>query len=261
MGSPDRQPTWLSIPGALGLAFLTLPTVALLGQTPWLDAATVVAGSQSLEALRVSAIVSLSAAALATSLGIPLALFMARTSSRFESIFRTAVVLPLILPPVATGVGLLAAFGRLGLTGRIFGFGLANTTFGAILAATVAAMPFLVLSVEGGIRDADTEFNRVASGLGASPHQAVWHVTLPLARRSIFAGVVLAWARALGEFGATITFAGNIEGSTRTLPLQIALALEQDRGQALTLSVLMIVISLTVLISLRRAWLKPIRAR
>lgn len=260
MGITDRQPRWQVVLGAAALALLVLPTIALLTQAPWSDALGLVTDSQSLQALRVSIVVSLGAAALATLFGIPLALVLTRTTSRAVSFLRTAVVIPLILPPVATGVGLLAAFGRLGLTGRLFGFGLANTTLGAILASTVAAMPFLVLSVEGGLRDVDNGYCEVATGLGATPNQKLWHVTLPLARRSILAGVVLAWARALGEFGATITFAGNIEGVTRTLPLQIALSLEQDRGQALVLSLLMIFISLVVLFALRRTWFHPIGA-
>lgn len=241
---------WLYGVGWLGLGLLVLPQASLLWESPWGEIGAIITGPQALSALRVSLVVSGAATSLALFLGLPLAVLLHKVQAPWSSLGRGVIVLPLVLPPVATGVGLLTAFGQRGLTGRLFGIGLANTTVGAILAATVVSLPFAVLTVEGGLRATDTQFGAVAASLGASPAQRLFRIHLPLARRSVAAATVMTWARALGEFGATITFAGSIEGVTRTLPLQIALALEQDQEQALTLSVLLILVSLGVMVSL-----------
>ena len=254
-------PRWLVGCGWLALALFTLPTISLLTQASWGSFFTISSDHVVLDALWLSMVVSFTSAFCAGVLGLPLAVMLTSMPTRLAASVRSIILVPLVLPPVATGVGLLAAFGRQGIAGKLFGFGLSNTTAGAILASTIVSMPFLVLSVEGAIRTADEEFRDAAATLGASPGRQLRHVTLPLTKRAVVAGLVLAWARSLGEFGATITFAGNIQGVTRTLPLQIALSLEQDRDQALMLSVIMVLISLLVMVVLRRGWAGAFSAR
>jgi molybdate transport system permease protein len=165
----------------------------------------------------------------------------------------------MVLPPVVGGVALFAAFGRRGLVGRPlydwFDIRLTFTTMGVVMAETFVSMPFLVLSVEAGLRGLDRRTEDAARTLGASRWYAFRRVTLPALRPALIAGAVLAWARALGEFGATITFAGNLPGETQTMPLAVYLALERDTGQALVLSFVLIVVSFAVLLGLRDRWL------
>ena len=257
MTSPNnRLPLWLYSLAVCGVTLLAAPILALLWNAPWFHVSDTLITTETLAAIRVSLIVSVSTTAIATTLGVPLALALNRAAvSRATPFIRAVVTLPLVLPPVATGVGLLQAFGRQSAFGQLFGFGLANTTIGSIVAATVVAMPFLVLAVEGSLRQTDQDYTQIAATLGATPNQRLWRVTLPAARRAIAAGAVLAWARALGEFGATITFAGNIEGVTRTLPLEVAVAIEQNPDRALTVSLLLVLLSASVLVALRKRWL------
>lgn len=210
-------------------------------------------------ALRLSLVCSLAATTLAVILGFPLAWVQARTRFPGQRVLRAVTTLPIVLPPVVAGVALLVVFGRRGMIGQWldawFGIRLPFTVAGAALAETFVAMPFFVLTMEGALRSVDHRLEDAARTLGASRWRVFRHVTLPLIRPSLVAGAILAWARALGEFGATITFAGNVSGKTQTLPLAVYLALETNPDAAFGLSLVLLAISLTVLIGLRRRWL------
>jgi len=252
-----RPPKPVMIVAAIGVALFLLPVVALLLEAPWGSLADELSAPETLTATRVSLIVSFAATLMAVGIGVPLAFALANLNFWGKPIVRTIITVPLVLPPVVTGVALSSAFGRRTLFGDIFGFGLTSTTTGAILAAAVVATPFLVLTVEGTLRSTDPAHENLAATLGAPPLARWWRVSLPLARPGILAGAILAWARALGEFGATITFAGNTEGITRTLPLEISIALENpaSRDRAIAISMFMLAVSLTVLITLRDRWI------
>jgi molybdate transport system permease protein len=198
------------------------------------------------------------ATAVCLVLGVPLAWVLARTDFTGRRLVRALVTVPLVLPPVVGGVALLLVFGRRGLVGEwldtTFGFSLPFTTAGVVVAEAFVAMPFLVISVEGALRGADARYEEAAATLGASRWTAFRRVTLPLIAPGILAGGVLCWARALGEFGATITFAGNFPGRTQTMPLAVYLALEQDADSAIVLSLLLLVVSVVILAALRDKW-------
>lgn len=258
-GRRRRPPLPFLLVAAVAVAFFAVPLLGLLQRASWGDLWEDLTSPESLEALRLSLVCSFSATALALLLGVPLAWVLARTSFPGRSLVRGVVLLPMVLPPVVGGVALLAAFSRSGTVGGwlhdVFGAQLTFSTPGAILAATFVAMPFLVITVEGGLRSLDARYEEVGATLGAGPWLTFRRVTLPLVAPTLLAGSVLAWARALGEFGATITFAGNIEGRTRTLPLAVYLAREGgDTSGAVALSVLLLVVSLTVLVILRDRW-------
>jgi molybdate transport system permease protein len=265
MGSSRRRPGGFSAPpllvllAALGAAFFVLPLVGLLVRAPWGSAWVLLTSPEALTALRLSLLASLSATAIAIVLGVPLAWMYARVAFPGRALLRALTVLPMVLPPVVGGVALLAAFGRRGLVGgwleQLLGIHLPFTTAGAILAETFVAMPFLVITIEAGLRGMDLRFEEAARTLGASRWTVLWRVTLPLVRPSLVAGAVLCWARALGEFGATITFAGNFPGRTQTMPLAVYLALETNPDAAIMLSLVLLVVSLAVLIGLRDRWL------
>jgi len=210
-------------------------------------------------ALRLSLVCSLTATALAIVLGLPLAWVQARTRFPGQRLLHAITTLPIVLPPVVAGVALLVVFGRRGLVGawldEWFGIRLPFTVAGAVLAETFVAMPFFVLTMEGALRSVDRRLEEVARTLGASRWTVFSAVTLPMIRPSLQAGAILAWARALGEFGATITFAGNVEGRTQTLPLAVYLALESNPEAAFVLSLVLLAVSLLVLIGLRGRWL------
>ncbi|GIM91765.1 hypothetical protein Ato02nite_035580 [Paractinoplanes toevensis] len=194
-------------------------------------------------------------------LGVPLAWMLARTDFPGRRIVRALVTVPLVLPPVVGGVALLLVFGRRGLLGgwldTTFGVSLPFTTTGVVVAEAFVAMPFLVISVEGALRGADARYEEAAATLGAGRWTAFRRVTLPLIAPGVAAGGVLCWARALGEFGATITFAGNFPGRTQTMPLAVYLALEQDVDAAIVLSLLLLVVSIVILAALRDRWVAP----
>lgn len=255
-----EQPGLTTVPApvaavaVVGVLLLIVPVMALLVEAPWSSVVAELTNEATLSAVRVSMIVSLTATAASVLLGVPLAYTLARLDFWGKPLIRTVVTVPLVLPPVVTGVALLAGFGRRSALGQALGFGLSNSMVGAIVAATVVAMPFLVLSVEGSLRASGTGHEELAASLGAPPLARWWRISLPMARPAIVAGAVLAWARALGEFGATITFAGNISGVSRTLPLEIATALEASRERAVALSLLMLFVSLAVLTGLRDRW-------
>ncbi len=253
-----RPPLVVLIPAIIGLAFMTLPLVGLLTRTPWGDLREHLTDPFVVEALRLSVVTSLVATAVSLVIGVPLAWMLARTTFPGRTLVRGIILLPMVLPPVVGGAALLYALGRRGLVGqwldRQFGFLLPFSTWGVIVAVTFIAMPFLVITVEAGLRSADQRFEEAAATLGASRFTVLRRVTLPLVWPSIVAGAVLAWARALGEFGATITFAGNLPGRTQTMPLAVFEALEADRGSALVLSLILVAVSLVVLVALRDRW-------
>ena len=255
-------PALLVVLAILGLAVFVVPLVGLLARTPWGDLSTLLSGDVVLDALRISIIASLGATAISAILGVPLAWVLARVEFPGRSIVRGLVVLPLVLPPVVGGAALLFALGRRGIVGeplyQVTGLVLPFSTWGVVIAATFVAMPFLVITVEGALRNLDPRFEGVAATLGASRWTVLRRVTLPMIGPSLVAGLALTWARALGEFGATITFAGNLQGRTQTLPLAVYVALESDRGTAVVLSLIMVVVSLTVLIVLRERWWKAL---
>ncbi len=257
MTALGRPPKIVLVVAAVGVALFAVPVVALLADAPWSSLLTQFVAPETVTAGRVSLIVSLSATALAVVLGVPMATALANTDFWGKPLVRTIITVPLVLPPVVTGVALTSAFGRRTLFGQLTGVGLTSTMAGAVLAAAVVATPFLVLTVEGALRSTDPGYEQLAATLGAPRLARWWRISLPLARPGVLAGAILAWARALGEFGATITFAGNTEGSSRTLPLEIALALENpdSKDRAVAISILMLMISLAVLITLRDRWI------
>jgi molybdate transport system permease protein len=255
--SPARAPILLAAPAVLALLFLLLPLVGLLVRAPWADVAAVLGSSQARQALALSLVTATVATVLTVLLGVPLAWLLARPGLRGASLLRALVTVPLVLPPVG-GVALFTVLGRSGLLGRplyaLTGMAFPFTPYAVVLAQTFVALPFLVLAVEGALRAADRRYEEAAATLGARPLTVFRRVTLPLVGPGIAAGAVLAWARALGEFGATITFAGNFPGRTRTMPLEVYLALETDPDAALLLSVLLLAVSVGVLVLLRDRW-------
>jgi molybdate transport system permease protein len=246
---------------AIGAAFFIVPLIGLVVRTPWGDAVRSLTSPDTLEALRLSLVASLSATAVALVLGVPLAWLYARIDFPGRSILRALTTLPMVLPPVVGGVALLLAFGRRGLLGSwldsAFGITLPFTTAGVVMAETFVAMPFLVLTVEAGLRSMDRRYEEAARTLGAHRWTVFTRVTLPLIAPSLFAGAVLCWARALGEFGATITFAGNFPGVTQTMPLAVYLLLETNTNpeSSFILSLVLLLVSLAVLVGLRHRWL------
>jgi molybdate transport system permease protein len=241
--------------------FLLMPLVGMLLRAPWRNLPTILAETQALDALRLSLVCATSATAISLVLGVPLAWVLARSTMRGLAYLRALVPLPLVLPPVVGGVALLLAFGRLGIVGRYldrwFGITLPFTTAGVVVAETFVAMPFLIVSVEGALRSADAGLEEAAATLGSGRFATFRRVTLPLIAPSIAAGSVLCWARALGEFGATITFAGNLPGVTQTMPLAVYRAFETDPESAVALSLVLLALSVAVLALLRDRWLRP----
>ena len=251
-------PVLLGLPATLALLFLLLPLVGLLIRAPWGDAPAVLSSAEALQALRLSLVTATISMVVVVVLGVPLAWLLARPGFRPASLLRALITVPLVLPPVVGGVALFTVLGRSGLLGRplyeFTGFALPFTPYAVVLAQVFVALPYLVLTVEGALRTSDRRFEEAAATLGARPVTVFRRVTLPLVGPGIAAGAVLAWARALGEFGATITFAGNFPGTTRTMPLQVYLALETDPDAALLLSVLLLAVAVAVLVLLRERW-------
>ncbi len=244
----------------MGAAFFVLPLIGLILRTPWGDAVRSLTSADTLEALRLSLVASLSATAVAVVLGVPLAWLYARVEFPGRSVLRALTTLPMVLPPVVGGVALLLAFGRRGLLGAwmydTFGVTFPFTTAGVVMAETFVAMPFLVLTVEAGLRSMDRRYEDAARTLGASRWTVFSRVTMPLIAPSLVAGAVLCWARALGEFGATITFAGNFPGVTQTMHLAVYLLLNTANPESsYALSLVLLLVSLVVLVALRHRWL------
>jgi molybdate transport system permease protein len=250
-----RLPLPIAVAAVIGAAFVVLPVLALVARAPWGRFGDVLGGDGARTALRLSLEVSLAATVLSVLLGVPLAWVLARREFRGRSVLRAMVILPIVLPPVVAGVGLLEALGRRGMVGgwldRTLGVQLTFTTAGAIVAATFVSMPLVVLATESGFRGLDRRYEQAAGVLGASSGYTLRRVVLPMVAPQLAAGAVLAWARALGEFGATITFAGNLQGRTQTVPLAVFQQLQTDRDGAVALSLVLVVISIAVLVALR----------
>lgn len=257
-----RPPLVIVVLGCLGLALFVVPLVGLLAKVPWRDLPGLLGSELVIDAIRISAVASVSAMAISLVLGVPLALLLARVEFPGRSVVRGMVTLPLVLPPVVGGAALLFALGRRGVIGgplyEATGLLLPFSTWGVIVATTFVAMPFLVITVEGALRNMDRRFEGAAATLGAGRWTVLRRVTLPMIGPSLVAGLVLTWARALGEFGATIMFAGNLQGRTQTLPLAVFVSLESDRDVAVAISLAMVAISLIVLIALRDRWWKAL---
>ena len=251
---------WALVPLAVvAVAFIAVPFVALFQRAPWSDLGDLVREPVVTDALRLSLTTAFAATGISLLFGIPLAWVLARTRFPGRSLTRALVTLPMVLPPVVGGAALLFAFGRRGLLGAPVydstGFLLPFSAWGVVAANTFVSLPFLVLTVESGLRASDVRYEDAAATLGASRWTIFRRVTVPHAAPSIVAGAVLCWARALGEFGATVTFAGNLQGRTQTMPLAVFLALESDRDAAIALSLVLIAVSLAVLVPLRDRWL------
>ncbi|MEE1820353.1 ABC transporter permease [Streptomyces sp. SP18ES09] len=253
-----RPPLTLAVPALLAVAFLTLPLVGILARTEWSELAGHLTSPGTVEALKLSLLVSFWALGLSLLLGVPLAWLLARVRFPGKALVRSLVLLPMVLPPTVGGVALLLAFGRRGLLGpwleSTFGITLPFHTSGAVLAATFVAMPFLVISLEGALGGLRPRYEETAASLGASPVRVFFTVTLPMVAPGVVAGAALTWARALGEFGATITFAGNLPGTTQTLPLHVYLLLQDEPEAATSVSLLLLAIAMAVLVALRGRW-------
>jgi molybdate transport system permease protein len=239
---------------ALACAFFLLPLAGLIAHAPWSRAVRELTAPATLEALRLSLVVSFSSLLLSFVFGLPLAWILARKSFPGRRVLRGLVLIPMVLPPVVGGVGLLTAFARFGLLGSLLarlGIALPFTPAGAVLAATFVSSPFLIVVLEGAFASVDHHLEDAAATLGATRGRILRTITLPGMGPAISAGAALCWARALGEFGATITFNGNIEGRTQTLPLDVYQTLQTDFDGAIILSLLLLAVALAVLISLR----------
>jgi molybdate transport system permease protein len=255
----ERLPLPALVLAGAAIAFFALPFAGLLWRTPWSSAWSVLTDPTVRTALRLSIVTTLWATLLAVVFGVPLAWLLARVDFPGRGAVRALCTLSMVLPPVVGGVALFFAIGRRGLLGqyldRWFGITVPFTTAAVVIAQAFVAMPFLVLTVEGALRQLDRRYDDAARSLGASAWYTFRRVTLPSIRPALVAGIVLAWARALGEFGATITFAGNFPGTTQTMPLAIYLARESDPSRANVLSLVLIAVSFGVLAGLRDRWL------
>ncbi len=267
MTTPTRRrkpPVFVLAMATLTVGFLAIPLVGLLTKTPWSTLWSDLTNPVAVDALKLSLVCSLWATGLSLVFGVPLAWVLARTQLPGRNLLRALTTLPMVLPPVVGGVALLLAFGRDGLLGRLlydcFGIQLTFSTAGAVMAETFVAMPFLIITVEAALRSMDGRYEEAAANLGAGRWTTFRRVTLPAISPSLVAGAALTWARALGEFGATITFAGDIQGRTQTLPLAVYLALQENEPVAIALSLALLAISIVVLVSLRGRWLGAVSA-
>lgn len=242
-------PGWVFVPAALGAAFIVLPLVAMGLRINWVDFPALITSPSSMTALVLSLQTALTSTLLCLIFGVPLALVLAREHFPGQQLVRSLVLLPLALPPVVGGIALLYTFGRRGLIGQyleMFGVSIAFSTVAVVLAQTFVALPFLVVSLEGTLRTYGQRYELVATTLGAGPSTVMRRVTLPLILPGLMSAAILSFARALGEFGATLTFAGSLEGSTRTLPLEIYLQRVKDPQAAIALSLVLVVVAIVV---------------
>jgi molybdate transport system permease protein len=246
-------PRWIYLPAAIGACFVVLPLIAVAVKVDWPHFWTLISSESSTTALVLSLKTAAASTALCLLFGVPMALVLARSDARLVRIARPLILLPLVLPPVVGGIALLYAFGRLGLIGEYLdaaGIQIAFTTTAVVLAQTFVSLPFLVIALEGAARTAGADYEVVAATLGARPTTVWWRVSLPLLAPGLISGAVLAFARSLGEFGATLTFAGSREGVTRTLPLEIYLQRESDADAAVALSLLLVAVAAVVVLGL-----------
>ncbi|HEX7323481.1 MAG TPA: ABC transporter permease [Mycobacterium sp.] len=247
------MPVWVYLPATLGAVFVILPLVAIAARVDWTHFWSLITSPSSTTALLLSLKTAAASMGLCVLLGVPMALVLARSGARVVRLLRPLVLLPLVLPPVVGGIALLYAFGRIGLLGRYLdaaGIHVAFTTTAVVLAQAFVSLPFLVLALEGAARTAGADYEVVAATLGARPSAVWWRVTLPLLAPGLASGAVLAFARSLGEFGATLTFAGSRAGVTRTLPLEIYLQRVTDADSAAALSLLLVAVAAVVVVGL-----------
>lgn len=253
-------PRWTAIPAVVALALLGLPLAGLVLRVEWADFLSLVTTESSRAALSLSLRTAAASTVLCVLLGVPLALLLARGSGRWAAAVRAVVLVPLVLPPVVGGIALLATFGRRGWLGEhleALGVEIAFSTLAVVLAQTFVSLPFLVITLEGALRAADPGFADVAATLGASPGRVLRRVTLPLVAPGLVAGAVLSFARALGEFGATVTFAGSLQGVTRALPTEIYLQREVDPDAATALAFLLVAVAVVVIAVVHRPGRSP----
>ncbi|WP_244246876.1 ABC transporter permease [Nocardioides euryhalodurans] len=254
-----RPPPLLLVPAVVATLLLVVPLVAMVAATNWATLPETLRSEPLQQALWLSVTTSTAAVAFCLVLGLPLAWVLARVSFRGRGALRALVTVPLVLPPVVAGVALRTAFGRTGVIGEpllaLTGFSFPFTTWGVVLAHVFVSLPFVVIAIEGALRSADRDFDLAAATLGATRWTTFRRVTAPLAMPGIVAGMVLGWARSLGEFGATITFNGNYPGTTQTMPNLIYVTRQSDQDAALALSLVMLVVSVAVLLLLRDRWL------
>lgn len=251
MTGPARLPRWIYVPATVGTVFVVLPLVAVAVKVDWPHFGELVTSASSRTALWLSVKTAAASTTLCVLLGVPMAIVLARSRARLVRWLRPVILLPLVLPPVVGGIALLYAFGRLGLIGRYLdaaGISIAFTTTAVVLAQTFVSLPFLVIALEGAARSAGADYEVVAATLGARPGAVWWRVTLPLLMPGLVSGAVLAFARSLGEFGATLTFAGSRRGVTRTLPLEIYLQRVTDADAAVALSILLVAVAALVVL-------------
>ncbi|MFE5339618.1 ABC transporter permease [Isoptericola sp. NPDC056578] len=248
-------PRWAFVPAAVGGLFVVLPLVAMATRVDWSSYWSLITSESARAALLLSLQTSAASTVVCLVLGIPMALVLARCRFPGIDLLRSLVMVPLVLPPVVGGIALLYTFGRRGLLGEtleVAGLQIAFSTTAVVLAQTFVALPFLVTSLEGALRTAGARYEVVAASLGARPTTVLRRVTLPLVWPGLLSGAVLSFARALGEFGATITFAGSLQGVTRTLPLEIYLQRETDPDAAVALSLLLVVVAVLVIAATRQ---------
>ncbi|MBM9465986.1 ABC transporter permease [Nakamurella leprariae] len=248
-------PGWVYLPALIGGIFIVLPLVAMVARVNWGQFWILVTSESSVAALWLSLKTATASTLLCVMLGTPMALVLARSRFPGLRLARSLVLLPLVLPPVVGGIALIYTFGRQGLLGgtlEVLGIRIAFTTAAVVIAQTFVALPFLVLSLEGSLRTAGRRYEAVAATLGANPTTVLRRVTLPLVLPGLTSGAVLAFARALGEFGATLTFAGSLQGVTRTLPLEIYLQRETDADAAVALSLVLVVVAVLIVLVTRR---------
>jgi len=259
-GASRSVPAPLLVPALIAILFLLLPLAGLLIRAPWGRIGAALSGTDATQALTLSLWTATVSTAISMVIGVPLAWVLARSSFPGQRLLRALVTLPLVLPPVVGGVALLLAFSRTGIVGRYldswFGLTIPFTPLAVVMAETFVAMPFLIITVEGAFRSADQGFEEAAATLGAKRLTVFGRITLPMIAPSLGAGAVLCWARALGEFGATITFAGSFPGQTETMPIAVYYALENDPDAAIALSLVLLLVSVGVLVSLRDQWLR-----
>lgn len=264
MNGAAGLPRWVYFPAGVGTVFVVLPLVAVAVKVDWPHFWSLITSSSSRTALVLSCKTAAASTTLCVLLGVPMALVLARSRARLVRWLRPLILLPLVLPPVVGGIALLYAFGRLGMFGRYLdaaGVNIAFTTAAVVLAQTFVSLPFLVIALEGAARTAGADYEVVAATLGASPGTVWWRVTLPLLTPGLVSGAVLAFARSLGEFGATLTFAGSRQGVTRTLPLEIYLQRVSDADAAVALSILLVAVAAVVVLGVGSRQLAAIDVR
>lgn len=250
--SPKRPrivPRWLFVPAGFGIIFLLLPIIGLISQISWRNFPALISADTAIDALRLSIRTSATATAIVVAIGIPLSMILAWTDFPGKQLLRALLLLPLVLPPVVSGIALLQAFGRRGLIGsqlEAFGIEIAFTTVAVVISQVFISLPFMVVTLEGALNTAGRSYQTVAMSLGASPTRTLWRVSVPMMTPAIMSGGILAFARSLGEFGATSIFAGSRQGATRTLPVEIYLQREIDPDSAIALSLLLIISSIVI---------------